>query len=129
MLDIKKLLTKILSYFTIVRLDNDAKIYPTVTGWSPSYTTISNLNKYNMIYLRVFVKGTGILMFFPRIDNANYYTQYFDDAYWNGSAWTFGRMLIQVDWANNRIGLSIINGAIADKDMYVQGVWGTNRVL
>jgi len=34
-------------------------------------------------------------------------------------------MLVQVDWKNNRIGLSALNGE--KSNMGIQGIWGTNK--
>lgn len=128
MLDVKKLLSKMLSFFRLVRIDvGDQKIYPTNTGWTPTYVSMPDLDKYNMIYIRAVVKGTYIVMTFPRFDNVDAFSQYFDDAYNNGS-WHFTRLIVRVDWKNNRIGTTLLNGDLSDKDTYIWGVWGTNKV-
>lgn len=125
MISIKKLLTKILSYFKIVSLYS-ANIYPINTGWMPTYITIPNLGQYNTIYVRVSVYGTVLVLTFPRFDNAPTYTQYFDDAYLASGVWTFSRLRVDVDWQNNRVGVSAINGAT--DQMYIYGIWGTNKI-
>ena len=129
MLDVKKLLSKMLSFFKLVRIDTgDQKIYPTNTGWTPTYVSMPDLGKYNMIYIRACVKGTITVMTFPRFDNIEGFTQYFDDAYNNGSSWYFTRLIVRVDWKNNRVGTSLLNGNLSDKDAYIWGVWGTNKL-
>lgn len=112
----------------LVGLTHD-RISPTNTGWEPTYVTIPNLGKYNILYLRVFVQGTSTMMCFPRVDDAPAYTQYFDDAYLVGSSWYYARLRITVDWANNCIGTSLINGTLADSNAYIEGVWGTDKVI
>lgn len=129
MLDVKKLLAKILSFFKLVRIDTgDQKIYPTNTGWTPTYVSMPDLDKYNMIYIRACVKGTVTIMTFPRFDNIDSFSQYFDDTYQSGSSWYFTRLIVRVDWKNNRVGTSLLNGNLSDQDTYIWGVWGTNKL-
>ena len=112
----------------LVGLTHD-RITPTTAGWEPTYTIIPNLGKYNMLYLRVFVQGTSTMMCFPRVDDAPAYTQYFDDAYLVGSTWSYARLRVTVDWDNNGIGVSLINGTVGSTVAYIEGIWGMDKVI
>lgn len=116
---------------TLVALTNSTtqKIYPQRTGWEPDYTNIPNLGQYNLIYVRVAVQGSVIVLTFPRFDNMTVLTQYFDDVAYVGSTASYARLRVDIDWANNRVGTSLINGTLSNQDCYIYGIWGTNKVI
>lgn len=127
MINIKKLLTKILSYTRVDALYAPAsELHPTEEGWYPGYTSVANLENYNLIYVRVHVYGVYRLIAFPRLPGATSYSQTVTDAFNSGGNWTYGRMLVEVDWDSNEIGISTVNGAMSE--MGVTNVWGTNKL-
>lgn len=127
MLSIKKFLIKILSFFTITQLLSTTAVYPTAEGWYSDYIDVANLENYNLIYVRVVVYGTCVILVFPRLSGMDMYSQYFSEAFYASGTWTYGRMRVDVDWSTNQIGLAAINGSTSS--MYLSGVWGTNKLL
>lgn len=127
MISIKKLLTKILSYMRVDNLRNTTELHPAGTGWTPTYTSVPGLGNYNTIYIRVHVYGLVTVACFPKLSGAVSYSQQITDTYYSNSTYTYGRLLLTVDWENNRVGLSTLNGTT--DQMGITGVWGTNSPI
>ena len=125
MLNVKKLLTKILSRVSIVQILDSTTRRPTTTGWNPAYISVPNLGDYDVIYVRCLVYGRIDFLTFLRATSTDSYSLTATDAWYANGTWTYGRMLVQCDWGNDRIGLSVINGE--NSQMGIQGVWGTNK--
>ena len=121
MLDIKKLLTKILKKlkFTPTLLHN-TKVACSSVGTSYSYTTISNLSNWNIVLVYFVVHEQAKLIWFVRglqVDTSIVATP--PSGYFRGT--------LIVDWTNNRIGMRCINAGTNNTYpnlIYFQGVWG-----
>lgn len=125
MLNVKKLLTKILSRTAITQILDSTTRRPTTTGWNPAYISVPNLGDYDVVNVRCLCYGRIEFMTFLRASGADSYSLTCTETFNNNGVWTYGRMLVQCDWGNNRIGLSTINGDRSQ--MGIQGVWGTNK--
>ena len=124
-IEMKKLLTAIISRFTVTQILTSTTRRPTTTGWNPAYISVPNLGNYDIIYVRCLCYGRIEFITFLRASGADSYPLTFTETFNNNGVWTYGRMLVQCDWGNNRIGLSTINGERSQ--MGIQGVWGTNK--
>ena len=122
---IKKLFTAIVSRTAIVQILDSTTRRPTATGWNPAYISVPNLGDYDVIYVRCIVYGRIEFLTFLRASGATSYSLTCTEAINDGGTWVYGRMLVQCDWGNNRIGLSAVNGDRTQ--MGIQGVWGTNK--
>ncbi len=125
MIDMKKLLAKILSYMRINNLRSSTELHPAGTGWTVTYTSIPGLRDYSTIYIRVHVYGLVTVVAFPRF-TTDHYSQTITDTYYANGTYTYGRLLITVDWENEQVGISAVNGAT--DQMGIQGIWGTNKL-
>lgn len=125
MLNVKKLLTKILNRTAITQILASTTRRPTTTGWNPAYISVPNLGDYDVIYVRCIVYGRIEFLTFLRASGATSYSLNCTEAFYDGGTWVYGRMLVQCDWGNDRIGLSTVNGDRTQ--MGIQGVWGTNK--
>ena len=125
MITLKKMLIKCLAHFRIdTLLAPSEEIHPTEEGWSPDYVSVPNLENYSMVYVRVHVYGVYAVIPCPNTGDA--YSQTITDAYNSGGTWTYGRMLLEVDFDNNQIGLSTVNGSMSE--MGITHVWGTGKL-
>lgn len=122
---LKRLLTSILNRSNVVQILGSDQVHPTATGWTPAYISVPGLGDYDIIHVRCALSGRIDFLTFVRGSRATNYSLTFSEAYYSGSIWTYNRMLVQVDWENNRIGLSTLNGE--KSNMAMQGVWGTNK--
>lgn len=121
----KELIASIISRFTVTQILDSTTRRPTVVGWNPAYISVPGLNNYDTIYVRCIVYGRIEFLTFLRASGATSYSLTCTEAINDGGTWVYGRMLVQCDWGNNRIGLSAVNG---DKpQMGIQGVWATNK--
>lgn len=125
MLNVKKLLTKILNRTSVVQILASTTRRPTTTGWTPTYISVPNLGEYDTVYVRCIVYGKIEFLTFIRASGADSYSLTVTDTYYSSGTYTYGRMAVTCDWGNNRVGLSTINGE--KSQMGIQGVWGTNK--
>ena len=111
MLDIKKLLTKLLVKADVPKQLNATIVKPSSTGWERTYKTVSAMADYNMIGVRFQICSTAdnyidqLLIFYRQIGN---WTQ---SVTWNNGS-TYVRGLVTVDWDTNEVGVALINGNI-----------------
>ena len=124
MIDVKKLMTKILSYMRINNLRSSTELHPTGTGWTPTYTSVPGLGDYNTIYIMAHVYGLVTVICFPKLSTS--YSQQITDTYYSNGTYAYGRLLLTVDWENEQVGMSTINGTT--DQMGITGIWGTNKI-
>ena len=111
MLDIKKLLTKLLVKADVPKQLNATIVKPSSTGWERTYKTVSAMADYNMIGVRFQICSAAdnyidqLLIFYRQIGN---WTQ---SITWNNGS-TYVRGLVTVDWDTNEVGVALINGNI-----------------
>lgn len=121
----KKLLTAIVSRFTVTQILASTTRRPTTTGWTPTYISVPHLGEYDTVYVRCLVYGRIEFLTFLRASGTDSYSLTCTDTYYSNGTYTYGRMSVTCDWGNNRVGLSTINGE--KSQMGIQGVWGTNK--
>ena len=111
MLDIKKLLTKLLVKADVPKQLNATIVKPSSTGWERTYKTVSAMADYNMIGVRFMISSSSDnyidqMLIFPRtIGN---WTQ---SITWNSGS-TYVRGLVTVNWDTNQVVVALINGNI-----------------
>ena len=111
MLDIKKLLTKLLVKADVPKQLNATIVKPSSTGWERTYKTVSAMADYNMIGVRFQICSAAdnyidqLLIFYRQIGN---WTQ---SVTWNDGS-TYVRGLVTVNWDTNQVGVALINGNI-----------------
>ena len=111
MLDIKKLLTKLLVKADVPKQLNATIVKPSSAGWERTYKTVSAMADYNMIGVRFQISSAAdnyidqLLIFYRQIGN---WTQ---SITWNNGS-TYVRGLVTVDWDTNEVGVALINGNI-----------------
>ena len=111
MLDIKRLLTKLLVKADVPKQLNATIVKPSSTGWERTYKTVPAIADYNMIGVRFQICSTAdnyidqLLIFYRQIGN---WTQ---SITWNNGS-TYVRGLVTVDWDTNEVGVALINGNI-----------------
>ena len=111
MLDIKKLLTKLLVKADVPKQLNATIVKPSSTGWERTYKTVPAIADYNMIGVRFQICSAAdnyidqLLIFYRQIGN---WTQ---SITWNNGS-TYVRGLVTVDWDTNEVGVALINGNI-----------------
>ena len=126
MLDIKKLLTKLLVKADVPKQLNATIVKPSSTGWERTYKTVSAMADYNMIGVRVQISSTAdnyvdqLLIFYRQIGN---WTQ---SVTWNNGS-TYVRGLVTVNWDTNQVGVALINGDINNAFCRISQVVGLSH--
>ena len=126
MLDIKKLLTKLLVKADVPKQLNATIVKPSSTGWERTYKTVSAMADYNMIGVRFQICSTAdnyidqLLIFYRQIGN---WTQ---SVTWNNGS-TYVRGLVTVNWDTNEVGVALINGDINNAFCRISQVVGLSH--
>lgn len=111
MLDIKRLLTKLLVKADVPHQLNATVVKPSSIGWERTYKTVPAMANYNMIGVRFQISSTAdnyvdqLLIFYRQIGN---WTQ---SVTWNNGS-TYVRGLVTLKWDTNQVGVALINGNI-----------------
>ena len=126
MLDIKKLLTKLLVKADVPKQLNATIVKPPSAGWERTYKTVSAMADYNMIGVRFQISSAAdnyidqLLIFYRQIGN---WTQ---SVTWNNGS-TYVRGLVTVDWDTNEVGVALINGDINNAFCRISQVVGLSH--
>ena len=126
MLDIKKLLTKLLVKADVPKQLNATIVKPSSTGWERTYKTVSAMADYNMIGVRFQISSAAdnyidqLLIFYRQIGN---WTQ---SVTWNNGS-TYVRGLVTVNWDTNEVGVALINGDINNAFCRISQVVGLSH--
>ena len=126
MLDIKKLLTKLLVKADVPKQLNATIVKPPSAGWERTYKTVSAMADYNMIGVRFQISSAAdnyidqLLIFYRQIGN---WTQ---SVTWNNGS-TYVRGLVTVNWDTNQVGVALINGNINNAYCTIQQVYGLSH--
>ena len=126
MLDIKKLLTKLLVKADVPKQLNATIVKPSSTGWERTYKTVSAMADYNMIGVRFQICSAAdnyidqLLIFYRQIGN---WTQ---SVTWNNGS-TYVRGLVTVNWDTNEVGVALINGDINNAFCRISQVVGLSH--
>ena len=126
MLDIKKLLTKLLVKADVPKQLNATIVKPSSTGWERTYKTVPAIADYNMIGVRFQICSTAdnyidqLLIFYRQIGN---WTQ---SVTWNNGS-TYVRGLVTVNWDTNEVGVALINGDINNAFCRISQVVGLSH--
>ena len=126
MLDIKKLLTKLLVKADVPKQLNATIVKPSSTGWERTYKTVSAMADYNMIGVRFQICSAAdnyidqLLIFYRQIGN---WTQ---SITWNNGS-TYVRGLVTVNWDTNQVGVALINGDINNAFCRISQVVGLSH--
>ena len=126
MLDIKRLLTKLLVKADVPKQLNATVVKPPSTGWDRTYKTVSAIADYNMIGVRFQISSTAdnyidqLLIFYRQIGN---WTQ---SITWNNGS-TYVRGLVSVNWDTNQVGVALINGDINNAFCRISQVVGLSH--
>ena len=125
-IDIKKLLTKLLVKADVPKQLDATTVKPPSTGWERTYKTVSAIADYNMIGVR-FIISSGSdnyidqMLIFPRpIGN---WTQ---SITWNNGS-TYVRGLVTLNWDTNQVGVALINGDINNAYCTIQQIYGLSH--
>ena len=126
MLDIKRLLTKLLVKADVPKQLNATIVKPSSTGWERTYKTVSAMADYNMIGVRFQISSAAdnyidqLLIFYRQIGN---WTQ---SVTWNNGS-TYVRGLVTVNWDTNEVGVALINGDINNAFCRISQVVGLSH--
>lgn len=126
MLDIKRLLTKLLVKADVPHQLNATTVKPPSTGWERTYKTVPKMADYNMIGVRFQISSTAdnyvdqLLIFYRQIGN---WTQ---SMAWNNGS-TYVRGLVTVKWDTNQVGVALINGDINNAFCRISQVVGLSH--
>lgn len=126
MLDIKRLLTKLLVKADVPHQLNATTVKPPSAGWERTYKTVSAMADYNMIGVRFQISSTAdnyvdqLLIFYRQIGN---WTQ---SITWNNGS-TYVRGLVTVNWDTNQVGVALINGDINNAFCRISQVVGLSH--
>ena len=126
MLDIKRLLTKLLVKADVPKQLDATTVKPSSTGWERTYKTVSDIADYNMIGVRFQICSTAdnyvdqLLIFYRQIGN---WTQ---SVTWNNGS-TYVRGLVTVNWNTNQVGVALINGDINNAFCRISQVVGLSH--
>ena len=127
MLDIKRLLTKLLVRVDVPHQLNATEVKPSSTGWNWTYKTVPDIADYNMIGVRFMIKTTADIpidqmLIFPR-----YIGNWAQSITWhNGSTYVRGRVF--VNWSTNQIGVALINGNVSSAYCSIAQIYGFARL-
>ena len=122
-IDIKKLLTKLLVKADVPKQLDATTVKPPSSGWERTYKTVSAIADYNMIGVRFMISSSSDnyidqMLIFPRpIGN---WTQ---SITWNNGS-TYVRGLVTVNWDTNQVGVALINGDINNAYCTIQQIYG-----
>ena len=122
-IDIKKLLTKLLVKVDVPKQLDVTIVKPPSSGWERTYKTVSDIADYNMIGVRFQICSTAdnyidqLLIFYRQIGN---WTQ---SITWNNGS-TYVRGLVTVNWDTNQVGVALINGDINNAYCTIQQIYG-----
>ena len=125
-IDIKKLLTKLLVKADVPKQLDATVVKPSSTGWERTYKTVSAIADYNMIGVRFQISSTAdnyidqLLIFYRQIGN---WTQ---SITWNNGS-TYVRGLVTVRWDTNEVGVALINGDINNAFCRISQVVGLSH--
>lgn len=126
MLDIKRLLTKLLVKADVPKQLNATIVKPSSSGWERTYKTVSAIADYNMIGVRFQISSAAdnyvdqLLIFYRQIGN---WTQ---SITWNNGS-TYVRGLVTVNWDTNQVGVALINGDINNAFCRISQVVGLSH--
>ncbi len=126
MLDIKRLLTKLLVKADVPKQLNATIVKPSSSGWERTYKTVSAIADYNMIGVRFQISSAAdnyvdqLLIFYRQIGN---WTQ---SITWNNGS-TYVRGLVTVNWDTNEVGVALINGDINNAFCRISQVVGLSH--
>lgn len=127
MLDIKRLLTKLLVKADVPHQLNATEVKPSATGWNWTYKTVGAIANYNLVGVRFMIRSgsdnyVDQMLIFPR-----YIGNWAQSITWhNGSTYVRGRVI--VNWSTNQIGVALINGNINNAYCTIQQVYGFARL-
>ena len=125
-IDIKKLLTKLLVKADVPKQLDSTVVKPPSAGWERTYKTVSAIADYNMIGVRFQICSTAenyidqLLIFYRQIGN---WTQ---SITWNNGS-TYVRGLVTVNWDTNQVGVALINGDINNAFCRISQVVGLSH--
>lgn len=127
MLDVKKLLSKLLVKADVPKQLNATIVKPPSIGWERTYKTVSAIADYNMIGVRFQICSTKdnyidqLLIFYRQIGN---WTQ---SITWRNDGSTYVRGLVTVKWDTNQVGVALINGDINNAFCRISQVVGLSH--
>lgn len=125
-IDIKKLLTKLLVKADVPKQLDAITVKPPSSGWERTYKTVSAIADYNMIGVRFQICSTEdnyvdqLLIFYRQIGN---WTQ---SITWNNGS-TYVRGLVTLNWDTNQVGVALINGDINNAFCRISQVVGLSH--
>lgn len=125
-IDIKKLLTKLLVKADVPKQLDATVVKPPSSGWERTYKTVSAIADYNMIGVRFQICSTEdyyidqLLIFYRQIGN---WTQ---SVTWNNGS-TYVRGLVTLNWDTNQVGVALINGDINNAFCRISQVVGLSH--
>ena len=125
-IDIKKLLTKLLVKVDVPKQLDVTIVKPPSSGWERTYKTVSDIADYNMIGVRFQICSTAdnyidqLLIFYRQIGN---WTQ---SITWNNGS-TYVRGLVTLNWDTNQVGVALINGDINNAFCRISQVVGLSH--
>lgn len=125
-IDIKKLLTKLLVKADVPKQLDVTIVKPPSSGWERTYKTVSAIADYNMIGVRFQICSTEdnyidqLLIFYRQIGN---WTQ---SVTWNNGS-TYVRGLVTLNWDTNQVGVALINGDINNAFCRISQVVGLSH--
>lgn len=125
-IDIKKLLTKLLVKADVPKQLDATIVKPSSAGWDRTYKTVSAIADYNMIGVRFQICSTAdtyvdqLLIFYRQIGN---WTQ---SVTWNNGS-TYVRGLVTLNWDTNQVGVALINGDINNAFCRISQVVGLSH--
>lgn len=125
-IDIKKLLTKLLVKADVPKQLDATIVKPSSAGWYRTYKTVSAIADYNMIGVRFQICSTAdnyvdqLLIFYRQIGN---WTQ---SVTWNNGS-TYVRGLVTLNWDTNQVGVALINGDINNAFCRISQVVGLSH--
>ena len=131
MLNLKKLLTKMLIRADVPKFLNATVVKPSATGWTPTYKTVATIADYNAIAVRVQLRVESSSSTDNRVDQFLYFPRLLGN-YTQSLAWCSGssyiRALVSVKWDTNQVGVALINGDISTYYAQIQQVIGLSHI-
>lgn len=125
-IDIKKLLTKLLVKVDVPKQLDATTVKPPSSGWEQTYKTVSAIADYNMIGVRFMISSRSDnyidqMLIFPRpIGN---WTQ---SITWNNGS-IYVRGLVTLNWDTNQVGVALINGDINNAYCTIRQIYGLSH--
>lgn len=131
MLNLKKLLTKMLIRADVPKFLNATVVKPSATGWTPTYKTVAAIEDYNAIAVRVMLRVQSSSSVDNRGDQFLYFPRvlgnYSQSISWNDGS-TYIRALVSIKWDTNQVGVALINGNISSAYAQIQQVIGLSHI-